>query len=391
MSEKFQKMIYLDNAATSMVFEDLLEKFKEHSLRYFANPSAGYSQAREAKQALQHARERIGSFLEVPPSSLFFTATGSESNNIVISSFGRKHPKGQVIIGGLEHSAIQKPAKRLQEVGYSIKVAPVTPSGRIDLNKLERLLQEPTSLLCVMAVNNEIGSIQPLSEISQLVERHRRETYPEIHFHCDAVQALGKLSSLSLKDLEIDSAAFSGHKIGTPRGVGLLYLKKTLQPIYEGGGQERGVRPGTEATALCVTLADAVEQLSEKREERIRKLSHLNATLLRGVRESHRLSLVPESREESPEKYVDGIVALAVKGVPGEVITRLLAEKNILVGTGSSCHSNHQKQRQPLSQIVEKERLDSLIRISFDERVEEEEITHLLEAVEESCRLILNE
>ena len=248
------EQIYLDWAATALPDKEIIQTAVDMALETFGNPSSPHRRGKEAAALLSAERKNTAAALGTIPEQLFFTSGGTESNNIVISSLLNKKRPGNIVISGIEHSSVYEPAKMLEKFGWEVRIVNPEPGGRLSAADFTGHIDEDTRMASVIMVNNETGAVQPVKEIGRLIKT--TEACRLTHFHVDAVQAAGKYQ-LDLNKLPIDSASFSSHKFRGPRGSGLLYLKKHIAPLYAGGGQETGMRHGTEntfgitATGVC--------------------------------------------------------------------------------------------------------------------------------------------
>ncbi len=258
---------YLDNAATTKISENAIKAYIDTATTYFANPSATYKAGIESKNKLEETRDKIANILEVSPANIYFTSGGSESNSIILSSLLWNNRPGEIIISKIEHASNIEFARILKEKGWSVKYIDA-PQGFVDPAKLESMMNDRVRMVCIQYVNNVIGSVQNIEELVNVVRNKEKEYKRKIHFHSDTVQALGKIP-FSLTDLDVDSASFSAHKFHGPRGIGMLYSRLVnLQPLSKAGGQERGVRGGTENLPAIVAMAVALEEQIKKTTER---------------------------------------------------------------------------------------------------------------------------
>jgi len=328
---------YLDWAATAIPDESI---GMSNAPDIFGNPSALNKEGRLAKEALEGARSRCAAVLGVKPERLYFTSGGTESNALFLHSLLLRKGRGRLLYSGVEHPSVRENCLRLEKMGFPTRAIGVERDGRVSVETLSAVLEKApdTRFVAVMGVNNETGSVMDINALIGLARSNREKTGLPIHFHCDLVQAIGKVP-VDLGDL--DSASFSGHKIGGPRGIGLLYLKKPLEPLYTGGGQESGVRPGTENTLGALALADVIERKANPETVRLegeRAASRLKYLIekLKGIK---RCALIPEDRGEDDRRFSPWIVQLRLHGLPGAVVVRALDEEGIAVSTGSACSS----------------------------------------------------
>jgi len=307
----------------------------------FGNPSSIHKEGRLAKEALESARSRCASVLGVPSEKLYFTSGGTESNTIVLHSLLLKRGKNRLLYSSVEHPSVRENCIMLEKLGVSTGQIGVEKDGRVTGENLTRALEKynDTRFTAIMGVNNETGSLMDLASLVPLVRSHEAKTRLPIHIHSDLVQALGKVP---VELLDLDSAAFSAHKIGGPRGIGLLYLKKPLESINIGGGQEGGLRPGTENTQGALAFADALERRAmpdmvraeeEKAGERFKYL-------IGELRKIKRCGLIPEDREDEDKRFSPWILQIRFRDVPGAVMVRALDDSGVAVSTGSACSSS---------------------------------------------------
>ena len=327
---------YFDWAATA---EPLLPAENAYNpLSFFGNPSSPHAEGRKAREALESARSRCAGVLGIPAENLYFTSGGSESNALIVHSLIRRCSKARVLYSAVEHPSVRENCLVLEKLGLETAPIPVGTDGRVSLPALEKLLGKypDTRFAAIMAANNEIGSLMDMSALSKIIRG--REGAP-VHFHSDLVQAIGKVP-VDVKGWDLDSASFSAHKIGGPRGIGFLYLRKTVDPLYTGGGQEKGIRPGTENTAGALAMADCLERRLEDLESSIGSARERFSCLIRGLRERERCVLIPGDREEDDPRFSPWILQVRFRDVPGEVMVRALDDSGIAVSTGSACSSS---------------------------------------------------
>lgn len=330
--------VYLDWAATALHDESLMEESLRRALSYPANPSAGHRAGTAAREKLEEDRQRCAHILGCSPDQLYFTSGGTESNNAVLLSRLQDRKPGRLIISALEHPSLSGPAEVLKKAGWELKILKPDESGVIGPERLRRHLTRETRLVSPMAVHNETGVIQNLGALVETVrDFEKKERTKPILFHSDMVQAAGKIP-LNLKRIGLDSASFSSHKLGGPKGVGLLYLKKPLLPLYRGGGQERGVRSGTESLFNSHAMALSLERGQPPDEER----EAFYRSFLEGLARIEGLVFNPPARLTEPEGFVPQIISFALPPLPGEVLQRVLDERGFQISTGSAC-SSHKK------------------------------------------------
>jgi len=331
----------------------------------FGNPSSDHWEGRVAKEALESARFRCARVLGVEPENLYFTSGGTESNALVIHSLLLRKGQGRLLYSGVEHPSVRENCLALGSLGLPLSVIGVEKDGRVSVDTLSSALQKHTDsrFAAIMGVNNETGAQMDIDSLISTARKNQEKNGLPVHFHCDLVQALGKVP-VTIGDM--DSASFSAHKLGGVRGAGLLYLKKKIKGLYTGGHQESGVRPGTENTQGALALAeilelrakpDTVKKENEKARERFKYL-------LERLRKIGRCSLIPEDREDDDPRFSPWIVQVRFRDVPGPVMVRALDKEGIAVSTGSACSSSSPER--PVLQAMgldEKARLEG-IRIS---------------------------
>lgn len=375
-------MIYLDWAAAAPPAPEVIAAMAEAAEEYFGNPSAAHFEGKKARTALDGARARCARFLGCRDEQLIFTSGGTESNAIVFLSRLLIREPGTIILSGLEHPSVSEPIQMLQSRGWTVKVLHPGKDGIIQPEKLARMLEKypDTRLVTVMGVSNEIGTIQPIDELTAAVKMAREGKKRPIHFHADLVQAAGKIP-LNLASGGFDTAAFSAHKFRGPKGMGLLYHRsRHFEALIRGGGQEFGIRPGTENVAGAAAMALALERYG-RASQGVRENGEW---LLRRLLELPGARIIPENRHpDGNQCYVPGIIAAAFPPMPGEVLTRILAESGYAVSTGSACRSN-KKGKLPSSLIsldLPRNVAAGMIRISLGPDTMREELEGFIETL----------
>ncbi len=358
-------MIYFDNSATTAMEKSVIETYKRTSERFIGNPSSLHRLGEQGATLLDKSREQISQQLGVSKEELYFTSGGTESNNWVLKGTAiEKRPFGNhLIISSVEHPSISESAKQLESLGFEVSVIPVTKSGEIDTEALEGLIRDDTILVSTVVINSEVGVIQPIKAISDILEK-----YPSIHYHVDAVQAVGKIPTEEWLTSRVDFASFSAHKFHGPRGVGMLYWKKgcKLAPLLTGGGQENNKRSTTENTPGIVSMARACRLLFEDRE-----LKENYIRRMRDYLEEH-LSHFDKVTIFSPQEkrlQASHILCLGIKDIRGEVLVHALEDKEIFVSTTSACSSKKKMASSTLGSMGVPAKLsETAIRISLDEK-----------------------
>ena len=356
-------MIYFDNAATTKIYDDALTSYVQVSQKFFGNPSSLHQLGVDAYQVLTKARAQVASLLSVQPEEIFFTSGGTESNNWAIkgtalekSVFG-KH----IITTKIEHPSVLQTCKQLERFGFEVTYLDVDSKGMISVEQLKVSLRKETILVSVMAVNNELGAVQPIAEIAQVLE-----AYPSIHFHVDAVQAVERASQL-LAIGRIDLLSLSAHKFHGPRGVGIMYKRfgRKIQALLTGGGQEKGERSTTENLPGIVSTTKALRMALEE-ESVTGKLRH---------QLWQELATKPEIRIFSPEEGASHILCFAIKGVRGEVLVHAFENHGIYISTTSACSSKKADSSSTLySMDVPTEWATGAVRVSFSNDNTTEEV-----------------
>lgn len=381
---------YFDWAATSPQDEEILRDSLTKSLCSWGNPSSSHKAGKEAREIFEEARKCSANILGVKPETIFFTSGGTESDQIALLSVLCKPVHGTVLISSIEHPAIREQALVLKKCGWKVESLKADKLGIITPETVkEALIQNPdTYMVCVMAVNNETGIIQPVKEIADTItEVTKGKRRPK--FHVDCVQAAGKIP-FEINYPGIDSAAFSAHKICGPRGIGILYMKDETESFLRGGGQEKGVRSGTENVFGAVAFSKVLEKYFIK-ETNTEAVNHFNQmktvtadfigklSLLKGC------TLVPEGRTkpENQDLFSPYVVQAAFKNIPGQVMLRALDAKDFCISTGSAC-SNKKASRPVLEAMqVPQDQRETAVRFSFGPLTRPEDVQALFEAVSE--------
>ena len=326
-----KRFVYADNAATTPVAPEVLEKMLPWLTKGYGNPSTLYSLGRESAQALKNAREQVAAVLGAQPEEIFFTGSGTESDNMVLRGLmhsSQAKGKTGLITTTLEHPAILQTAAALEKEGYKVTYLPVDATGTISLEAMDRAIDENTALVSVMTANNEIGTIQPIAQIGEICRSRG------VFFHTDAVQAFGHIP-IDVHKMNIDFLSLSGHKINAPKGVGAMFVRSglKLQPVITGGGQERNRRSGTENVAGIVALGEAAEWCYKHMDEEIAHLEALRDKLIKGV-----LSTIPQSSLTGhPVNRLPGSCSFIFAAVEGESLVLMLDMAGICASTGSAC------------------------------------------------------
>lgn len=360
-------MIYFDNAATTKIYDDALTSYVQVSQKFFGNPSSLHQLGVDAYQVLTKARAQVASLLSVQPEEIFFTSGGTESNNWAIkgtalekSVFG-KH----IITTKIEHPSVLQTCKQLERFGFEVTYLDVNSKGIVSVDQLKENLRKDTILVSVMAVNNEVGAVQPIAEIAQVLE-----AYPSIHFHVDAVQAVERASQL-LAIGRIDLLSLSAHKFHGPRGVGIMYKKfgRKIQALLTGGGQEKGERSTTENLPGIVATTKALRMALEEKSV----TGDLRSKLWK------ELATKQEIRIFSPEDGTSHVLCFAIKGVRGEVVVHAFENHGIYISTTSACSSKKADSSSTLYAMdVPTEWATGAVRVSFSNDNTKEEVEQFI-------------
>lgn len=370
---------YFDNSATTRVFDCVKDAVVNAMTVDYGNAAARHMKGVEAERLIKEARAEIAKSLKVQEKEILFTSGGTESNNTALigAAFANQRAGKHLITTGVEHASIYNTMEFLREQGFEITYLPVDSYGCISLEELAQAVREDTILVSVMYVNNEIGAVEPVEEISKVIKAKN----PKTLFHVDAIQAYGKYV-IRPKKQEIDLLSVSGHKIHGPKGVGFLYIdeKAKVRPILFGGGQQKGMRSGTENVPGCAGLGAAVREVYRDHEAKIEKLYQIRERLIAGLKELPGVTINGhEGRENAPQ-----IVSASFEGVRSEVLLHALEDRGVYVSSGSACSVNHPGVSGTLKGIgVKKELLDSTIRFSFGLFNEPEEANYCLEVLRE--------
>jgi cysteine desulfurase len=308
----------------------------------FGNPSSRHTEGRAARYVLEDARERCADVLGVSSDQLYWTSGGTEANALVLYAQALRPRVNTILFSEAEHPSVRENCYMLERLGRRIASIPLMPDGRVTAACLERTLEKSpdAGFAAIMAINNETGAVNIIEEIAEYLKKRKDAGAKPVHLHCDMVQALGKTAERLPLSL-VDSASMSGHKIGAPRGIGLLYLRKPLETMCKGGGQERGVRAGTENTMGALAMATCMERSvggGTALTEHGQALSRITR-LIGFLRETGRCALIPEDRDAEDRRFSPYILQMRVKGIPGEVLARVFDDEGFAVSTGSACSS----------------------------------------------------
>ena len=354
-------MIYFDNSATTKPYPEALATYTKVASKIWGNPSSLHNLGSQATRILEASRKQIASLLGKKAEEIFFTSGGTEGDNWAIKGVAfEKAPYGKhIIVSAIEHPAVKESALWLQGQGFDVDIAPVDARGFVQVEELEKLLRPDTTLVSIMAVNNEVGSIQPIQAIADLLADR-----PTITFHVDGVQALAKIATALYLPERVDLATFSSHKFHGLRGVGFLYLKegKKISPLLTGGGQEKDLRATTENLAGIAATAKALRLAMERQEEFEHKCHQLKEVIREEL--AHYPDVMVFSGDED---FAPHILTFGIKGVRGEVIVHAFEEYEIYISTTSACSSKAGKPAGTLIAMgVDKALAQTAVRLSLD-------------------------
>lgn len=371
--------VYFDNSATTKVLSPVADIVVKVMTEDYGNPSAKHGKGMRAEQYIREAAEIIAGTLKVSPKEIIFTSGGSESNNMALiqTAMANKRAGNHIITTTIEHASVYNPLAYLEELGFEVTYLPVDHNGHISLEELEEAVRKDTILVSIMYVNNEIGAVEPIEEIAKLI--HKKN--PSILFHVDAIQAYGKYI-IRPKRQGIDLLSVSGHKIHGPKGVGFLYVdsRVKIKPLIYGGGQQRGLRSGTENVPGIAGLGAAAKEMYQNHSEKLAAMTELKDYMIERLGEVEGTTVNSLPGELSAPQ----IVSASFSGVRSEVLLHALEDKGIYVSSGSACSSNHPAVSGTLKGIgVKKELLDSTLRFSFGLFNTKDEVDYCIHALQE--------
>lgn len=372
-------MIYFDNSATTKMAPEALETYSQVVTKIWGNPSSLHKLGDRAHGLLEASRKQVADLLGVNTDEIYFTSGGTESNNTAIkgTAWAKREFGKHIITSSVEHASVANTFTELENLGFRVTRLPVDKEGRVNPEDLKAALDKDTTLVSIMGVNNEIGTIQPIKEISEILA-----DYPNIHFHVDNVQALGKGIWDQVFTSRVDMMSFSSHKFHGPRGIGILYKKRgrMLMPLCEGGGQERGLRSGTENLAAIAAMAKAARLLLTDEKEKADREYAIKEKI------SKYLAGKPGIHIFSPLKanFAPHILCFALEGIRGETLVHTLEDQDIYISTTSACAS---KKADEASTLVAMKTPDAIatsaVRLSFDESNTLEEADEFIAAFDE--------
>lgn len=370
---------YFDNSATTRVFDSVRDAVVDAMCVHYGNAAAKHLKGVEAERIIRDARKAVADSLKVAEKEILFTSGGTESNNTALigTALANQRAGKHLITTAVEHPSVYNPMAFLEEMGFEITYLPVDEMGHISLDELREAIRDDTILVSVMYVNNEIGAVEPVEEISACIKQKN----PKTLFHVDAIQAYGKYR-IRPKRQGIDLLSASGHKIHGPKGIGFLYIgeKVKIRPLMLGGGQQKGMRSGTENVPGCAGLAAAVREVYRDHEAKTEALYGLRERLIAGLKTLPGVTVNGcEDRRNAPQ-----IVSASFEGVRSEVLLHALEDRGIYVSSGSACSSSHPGVSGTLRGIgLRSDLLDATLRFSFGAFNTEEEVDYAVSVLGE--------
>jgi len=378
LGEKMKDYIYLDNSATTMVYQEVVDEMLPYFTDIYGNSSSLHTAGLNANKGVSQARKRIATALNADENEIYFTSGGTEANNWILKGIatGNKHKGKHIIVSEIEHHSIIDSAKYLIDCGFDVDFAPVDKNGVVDLDKLKSLVRKDTILVSIMAVNNEIGSIQPVKDIVNIV----KSVNPNTYVHSDYVQAISVMS-IDVKKLGLDALTISSHKIHGPKGVGALYVKRGVKvdKFIHGGEQERRMRGGTTNVPAIVGFGKAVELNSVNLKENINKLSQISNYFIEQVSSNIKYININSPNTRSPQ-----IVNISFDLIEGESVLLWLNKNNIAVSTGSACASTSLDKSHVLTALgLPHQLVNGAVRFSFGTDIEKEDVDYVITKLKE--------
>ncbi|MBQ1240351.1 MAG: cysteine desulfurase [Lachnospiraceae bacterium] len=374
-----RKEVYLDNSATTRVFDSVRDVMVQAMMADYGNTSSRHMKGVEAENYIKSAREEIAKSLKVKDKEIIFTSGGTESNNMALIgvAMANKRAGNHLITTGIEHASIYNTMIFLEEQGFRVTYLPTDENGHVSLDALREAICDETILISIMYVNNEMGAVEPIEEIAKIIKEKKSKAY----FHVDAIQAYGKYV-IRPKKMGIDLMSVSAHKIHGPKGVGFLYVdeKVKIKPIIFGGGQQKNMRSGTENVPGCAGMGMAVKEMYTNHEAKVEQIYALKDRMVKGLQEIEGVTVHGlTGRDSAPQ-----IVSAGFEGVRAEVLLHALEDRGVYVSSGSACSSNHPGISGTLKGIgVKDSLLDSTLRFSFGLFNTEDDVDYCLEQLRE--------
>ncbi|KRM26711.1 MULTISPECIES: cysteine desulfurase family protein [Limosilactobacillus] len=357
-------MIYFDNSATTKISPEVLATYDTVSQKIWGNPSSLHNFGEEAWNLLEQARQQVAKLFGVKASEIIFTSGGSEGDNWVIkgTAFAKRRFGKHIITTAVEHAAVRNSMAQLEELGFNVTYLPVDSEGRINPADVKAALRPDTILVSIMAVNNEIGTVQPIKEVGEILK-----DYPNVHYMVDAVQAIGKGLDSAIFSDRVDFATFSGHKFHAPRGTGFVYMKsgRKIAPLISGGGQERTLRSGTENTPGDVAMARAIRLVKENEQRAVQQEQAIKERIYDHLKKFDHVKIF-SGRDQG---FAPHILCFAIVGVRGETIVHAFEEQGIYISTTSACSSKKHAEAGTLAAMKAPENeATSAVRISLGDQ-----------------------
>lgn len=340
------RSIYLDWAASAPIQPEIPLLISDTLFKFSGNPSSVHAEGKNARKQIDDSRKVCAELLGTKQEQLVFTSGGTESNSIIMSSMSHRKSGGQFILSSIEHPSIYGYSAPLKASGFDVVHISANQGkhGKINPEDLKALLNSNTILVSIMTINNETGAIQPIEDLVSVIRDFERKNSRQIHIHADAVQTLGKIPFVP-GAIDIDSASFSAHKIGGPKGTGLLFLKNPVTVMSSGGGQEFGIRPGTENTAGIIAFRRAMEISFENLEANRKHAEYLKSLLISGLSDIKGIKVLFPLTNNDISSYSPFILSATISPVPGEILVRVLSDEGIFISTGSACSSRNRKKQ----------------------------------------------
>lgn len=390
MSEKMS--VYLDNSATTRQYDQVTDAMAEAMRDFYGNPSSLHRMGLEAEKKVRAARKSLAGAFGCSEEEVIFTSCGTEADNTVLmgAASSRRRAGKKIITTAVEHPAILEPARRLESMGYQVEYIGVDKNCRLNMDHLRAAITDDTILISVMGVNNEAGTVMPVSEIARFKDEYNRAHGTQIWLHSDAVQAFGKIPVNVKKQWQgVDLISVSGHKIHGPKGMGALYVRKGLniEPFMIGGGQERHMRSGTENTPGIIGFGNACDLAVANFEGRVAAMTAARQYLLDGIKAELKDVLINSPEEAGSEAGLccPSVLNVSFLGTRGEVILHTLEQDGIYVSTGSACSSNKKGRSHVLAAMGLKDKeIEGAIRFSFSEFNTQAEMEYTLEKVKQA-------
>jgi cysteine desulfurase len=376
--------IYLDWAATAQPHQEILREALERSMALYGNPSSQHQAGKAAREALEEARSTLARALGTKPERIVFTSGATESNALILTSLLKRQGRACFAVSEIEHPSVYELAREIGKLGHELILLKPDADGFIRPEEAFQAVGRGARFVAVMAVNNETGAVQDIAAIAKAIRE--AEHGPRVHFHVDAVQALGKLAFFP-EEFDIDSASFSAHKIGGPRGEGFLWLKRAQEVFLKGGGQEDGLRSGTENAFGAFGLAAAASLALGELDATRAAASELMAELIGGLR-ARSIKILPESRTDRDGRFSPFILQASAVGIPAEVLTRALSDQGVYISTGSACKSSHRERRVLGAMGVGEELSLAAFRVSIGPATTKEDISGFFSGLDTSLQFL---